>query len=93
MDLKLELKRIKKSQRETTLEMENLGKRLGVTDKHYQWIKRYRRENIRHRRYDRRHWHNSQRKYKVQKALNAKHPENSGYNEKIKFKNNRYRRA
>jgi hypothetical protein len=31
-DLKLELEAIKKSQRETTLETENLGKRLGVID-------------------------------------------------------------
>ena len=31
-DLKLELEAIKKSQRETTLETENLGKRSGVRD-------------------------------------------------------------
>ena len=31
-DLKMELETIKKSQRETTLELENLGKRLGVID-------------------------------------------------------------
>jgi predicted nucleic acid-binding Zn-ribbon protein len=31
-DLKLEIETIKKSQRETTLEMENLGKRSGVID-------------------------------------------------------------
>jgi predicted nucleic acid-binding Zn-ribbon protein len=31
-DLKMEIESIKKSQRETTLELENLRKRLGVTD-------------------------------------------------------------
>jgi predicted nucleic acid-binding Zn-ribbon protein len=31
-DLKIEIKTIKKSQRETTLEVENLGKRSGVID-------------------------------------------------------------
>ena len=31
-DLKVEVKAIKKSQRETTLEIENLGKRSGVID-------------------------------------------------------------
>jgi hypothetical protein len=30
-DLKMEIETIKKSQRETTLELENLGKRSGVT--------------------------------------------------------------
>jgi hypothetical protein len=31
-DLKMELETIKKSQRETTLELENLGKRSGIID-------------------------------------------------------------
>jgi predicted nucleic acid-binding Zn-ribbon protein len=31
-DIKMEIETIKKSQRETTLEIENLGKRSGVTD-------------------------------------------------------------
>ena len=31
-DLKMEVKTIKKSQRETTLEIENFGKKLGVID-------------------------------------------------------------
>jgi predicted nucleic acid-binding Zn-ribbon protein len=33
-DLKIEIETIKKSQRETTLELENLGKRSGVIDAH-----------------------------------------------------------
>ena len=32
MDLKMEIKTIKKSERETSLEKENLGKRTGVID-------------------------------------------------------------
>jgi prefoldin subunit 5 len=37
-DLKMEIETIKKSQKETTLELENLGKRSGVIDasKHHQ---------------------------------------------------------
>jgi hypothetical protein len=31
-DLKLEIETIKKSQKQTTLQLENLGKRSGVTD-------------------------------------------------------------
>ena len=33
-DLKMEIETIKKSQKETTLEIENLGKRPGVIDHH-----------------------------------------------------------
>ena len=43
------------------------------------------------RRYDRRYRHDSQRKYKVQKDPNMKHPENSGDNEKTKPKNKKNR--
>jgi hypothetical protein len=35
--------------------------------------------------------HNSQRKCKMQKASNPKHPGNPGHNEKTKPKDNRYR--
>ena len=37
-DLKMELETLKKSQKETVLEMENLGKRAGVTDARIQGI-------------------------------------------------------
>jgi seryl-tRNA synthetase len=50
--LKMEVETIKKSLRETTLEIENLGKRSGVTDEHQQQNKR---ENLRSRRYHRKH--------------------------------------
>jgi hypothetical protein len=54
-------------QRETALEMENLGKRIGVTNR----IKR--RENLSVRRYNTRHRCNSQGKYKKQRATILKH--------------------
>jgi uncharacterized protein YlxW (UPF0749 family) len=66
-DLKMEIETIKKSQMETTLEVENLGKRWGIIDasKHHQQNTRDKRENLRFRRYRRKHWHNSQRKCKI----------------------------
>jgi hypothetical protein len=88
-DLKLEIETIKKSQRETTLEMENLGKTSGVIDVS---ITNRIQENHRCRIYHRKHQHNSQRKYKMQKVSNPKHPGNPGHNEKTKPKSNRYRR-
>ena len=84
-DLKMEVETIKKTQRETTLEIENLGKKSGVTDKkHHQQNIRDRRESLRCRRYDGKHGHNNQRKCKIQKDPNSKHPGNPGHNEKTK---------
>jgi hypothetical protein len=60
--------------------------------KHHQQNTRDRRENLRCRRYHRKHRHNSQRKHNMQKAPNPKHPGNPGLNEKIKPKDNRYKR-
>jgi hypothetical protein len=53
----MKIETIKKSQRETTLELENLGKRLGVIEasKHHQQNARDRKENLRCRRYHRKH--------------------------------------
>jgi prefoldin subunit 5 len=55
--LKIEVETIKKSQRETTLEIENLGKKSGSIDasKQHQQNPRDRRENLRCRRYHRKH--------------------------------------
>jgi hypothetical protein len=54
--LKMELETIKKSQRETTLELENLGKRSGVRDASItKQNTRDRRENLRCRRYHRKY--------------------------------------
>jgi prefoldin subunit 5 len=54
-DLKMKIETLKKTQRETTQEMDNLGKRSGVTDAHHQQNTRDRGENLRHRRYHRKH--------------------------------------
>jgi hypothetical protein len=51
----MEIEIIKKSQRETSLEIENLGKRSGVRCKHHQQNTRDRKENLRCRRYQRKH--------------------------------------
>ena len=92
-DLKMEIETIKKSQRETTLEIEKLGKRSGVIDasiaNRIQGIEERisgAEDTIEHVE------NNSQRKYKMQKYPNSKHPGNSGHNEKTKPKDNRYRR-
>ena len=63
-DLKMDVETIKKSQRETTLVIENLGKKLGAIDasKHQQQNTRHGRENLRCRRFHREHGHNNQRK-------------------------------
>ena len=92
-DLKMEIETIKKSQRETTLEIENLGKRSGVIDasitNRIQEIEERISgaedtiENI-----DTTVKENA----KMQKAPNPKHPGNPGHNEKTKPKDNRYRR-
>jgi predicted nucleic acid-binding Zn-ribbon protein len=91
-DLNMEIETIKNSQRETTLELENLGKRSGVIDASItNRIKEIEErisgaedtiENI---------IIIVKRKYKMQKALNPKYPGNPGHNEKPKPKDNRYR--
>ena len=89
--LKMEVETIKKSQRETTLETENLGKRSG--DKDASIINRIQEteeritgaedtiENI----------DTTIRQCEMQKGTNPKHPGNPGHNKKTKPKNNRYR--
>jgi hypothetical protein len=64
-DLKLEVETIKKSQRETTLEIENLGKKSGAIDN--QQNTRDRRENLRCRGYHRKH--NNKKNAKCKKIL------------------------
>jgi Ni/Co efflux regulator RcnB len=89
-DLKLEIKSIKKSQRETTLGIENVGKRSGVIDasitNRTQEIEERisgAEDNIEN---------NNTASKKIEKDPNPKHPGNSGHNEKTKPKDNRYRR-
>ena len=92
-ELKLEVETMKKTQRETTLEIETLGKKSGTIDvsEHQQQNTRDGRDNLRCRRFHREHEHNNQRKCKMQKDPNSKHPGNLGHNEKTKSKNNRSR--
>ena len=73
-DLKMEVETIKKTQRETTQEIETLGKKSGTIDQ--QQNTRDGRENLRCRRFHKEHRHNNQRKYKMQKDPNSKHPGN-----------------
>jgi hypothetical protein len=90
-DLKMEVETIKKSQRETTLEIEILGKKSGTIDasEHQQQNTRDGRENLRCRGFHREHGHNNQRKHKMQKDPNSKYPGNPGHNEKTKPMDNR----
>jgi hypothetical protein len=85
----MEIETIKKPHREKTMEIENLGKRSEVIDasitNRIQEIEERisGAEDI---------IHNSQRKCKMQKDPNSKHPGSPGHNEEIKPKVNRYRR-
>jgi hypothetical protein len=88
-DLKREVDTIKKNQSEATLEIENLGKKSGTIDQ--QQNTRDGKENLRSRRFHREHQHNNQRKYKMKKDPNSKHPGNPGHNEKTKPTDNRIR--
>jgi hypothetical protein len=88
----IEVDTIKKTQSETMLELENLGKKIwNHRCKNQQQNKRDGRENIRYRRFLREHGYNNQRKCKMQKDPNSKHPGNPGQNEKTKPMDNRSR--
>jgi DNA-binding transcriptional MocR family regulator len=92
-DLKMEIETIKKSQKESTLKIENLRKRPGVIDasitNRIQEIEeripgtKDTIENI-----DTTVWENA----KCKKLLTQEHPGNPGHNEKTKPKDTRYRR-
>jgi hypothetical protein len=58
----MEIEAIKKTQTDGILEKENLGKKRNYRHNHYQRNTRYRKENIRYRRYDGRNRYCSQRK-------------------------------
>jgi hypothetical protein len=78
-----------KTQSEAMLEIENLGKKSGTIDQ--QQNTRDGRENLRCRRFHREHQHKNQRKYKMQKYHDSKHPGNPGHKEKTKPTDNRNR--
>jgi hypothetical protein len=64
-DLKMEVETIKKSQRETTLEIENLGKKSGTINASISnRIQEMEEKNLRCRRFHREHGHKNQRKCK-----------------------------
>ena len=86
----MEVETIKKSPRVTTLKIANLEKKSGAINASI--TNRIRdRENLRCRKYHRKHCHNIQRKCEIQKDPNPKHPGNPEHNEKTKPKDNRYR--
>ena len=58
--------------------------------KYHQQNTRDGRENLRCRRFHRKLGHNNQRKCKMQKDPNSKHPGNPGHNGKTKTRDNRY---
>jgi len=91
-DLKMELETTKKAQREIILVRENPGKWSGVIDASITNKMQKREKRITGARYNRKHWHNSQRKCKTQKAPRIKHPGNPGHREKIKPKDNRLKK-
>ena len=81
-DLKREIDTIKKTQSEATLEIETLGKKSGTIDSNIRnRIQEMEERILGCRRLHREHWHNNQRKYKMQKDPNSKHPGNPGHNE------------
>ena len=87
----MELETTKKSQWETTLEIENLGKRSGAIDASITNRIQEMEERISGAEDSREHQHNNQRKFKMQKDPNSKHPGNPGHNEKNKPSDKRSR--
>jgi hypothetical protein len=66
----MEVENIKKSQRETNMEIKNTRNEITCDRyKHHQQNIRARRENVGCRRYHRKHLHNTQRKHKMQKKI------------------------
>jgi histone acetyltransferase (RNA polymerase elongator complex component) len=90
-ELKKEVETIKKTQRETTLEIETLGKKSGTIDASISNRIQEMEENLRCRRFHREHGHHNQRKCKMQKDPNSNHPGSPGQNEKTKPTDNRSR--
>ena len=71
------------------LEIETLGNISGTIDRSISNRIQDGRENVRCRRFHKEHQHNNQRKCKMQKDPNSKHPGNTGHNEKTKPTDNR----
>ena len=90
-DLKMEVETIKKTQRETTLEIEILRKKSGTIEGSISNRIQEMEERTQVQKKHRKHEHNNQRKHKMQKDPNSKHPGKSGHNEKTKPTDNRSR--
>jgi hypothetical protein len=85
LDLKREVDTIKKTQSEGNARDRNPRKEIwNHRCENQQQNTRDRRVNLRCKRFHREHQHNNQRKYKMQKDPNSKHPGNPGHNEKTK---------
>jgi chromosome segregation ATPase len=91
-DLKREVETIKKTQRETTLEIESLGKKSGTIEANISnRIQEMEERNSGAEDSIGKNGHNNQRKCKTQKAPNPKHPGIPGHKKKTKPTDNRSR--
>ena len=90
IDLKKEVDTIKKTQSEARLEIETLGKKSGTIDASINNRIKEMEERISDAEDSiEKYGHNNQRKCKMQKDPNSKHPGNPGHNEKTKPMDNR----
>ena len=90
-DLKIEVETIKKSQRKTTLEIKNLGKKSGVIDASTKNRTQEKEERTSHAENTIENIESTVKKCKMQKPCNPKYPGNPEHN-KTKPKDHRYRR-
>ena len=92
-DLKIEVETIKKEKKipkgDNSVDRKPRKEIRNLRCKHQQQNTREGRENLRCRRFHREHQNNNQRKWKIQKDPNSKHPGNPGHNEKTKPTDNR----
>jgi hypothetical protein len=86
LDLKREVDTIKKTQSEATLEIETLGKKSETISESISNRIQEMEERISGAKngIEKEHQHNNQRKCKMEKDPNSKHPGNQGHNEKTK---------
>ena len=91
-DLKMQIETIKKSQRETTLEIVILGKKSGTIDASISYRTQEREERLSGAEDSLENMDTTiKENEKSKKDPNSKHPRNPGLNEKTKPKDNRYR--
>jgi hypothetical protein len=93
LDIKRKVDKIKKTQIEATLEIETLGKKYGIIDMSISNRIQEMEERISGAEdsIENIDWHKNQRKWKMKKDPNSKHPGNPGHNEKTKLSDNRSR--